>query len=205
MAALGVGLAWGLEGRWVWTSGLDLGWAWPWGWAGALALGLGLGAASVAGSRAAARVWPSVRRLEQTLRAWMRPGGLGWAGGLAACSSIGEEALFRGWLLPASGKLSTWALASVGVGEGAHRLAPWLGLLASSLVFGLAHLRPGAAAGAWPWMAAFWGLFLGGAFLATGNLLAPTVAHFTINLVGLWTMAREARRSPLGESYREKA
>ena len=88
---------------------------------------------------------------------------------LAALSALAEELLFRGVLLP------------------------YLGLWVSSALFGLAHLVP--REGLWPW--SLWagaaGLALGASALATGGLLAPILAHFGVNAVGLLMMAGKGR------------
>jgi membrane protease YdiL (CAAX protease family) len=80
---------------------------------------------------------------------------------LALLSGVAEEAFFRG------------------------ALQPRVGLVAASLLFALAHFAP--RRDLWPWtlfsLAA--GLLLGALFEATGNLLAPVVAHATINAVNL--------------------
>lgn len=80
---------------------------------------------------------------------------------LAGLSSLAEELVFRGLALP------------------------YLGLAASSILFGLAHLIP--RDGLWPW--SLWATAAGGALgwmaLATGGLVAPLTAHFVINAVGL--------------------
>ena len=76
---------------------------------------------------------------------------------LSIASSIGEELLFRGALLQL------------------------LGIHASSLLFGFLHYggkRPFLLWGVMGWVM---GYLLGGLFLATGSLLSPILAHFTIN------------------------
>jgi membrane protease YdiL (CAAX protease family) len=86
---------------------------------------------------------------------------------LAAASGIGEEALFRG------------------------AIQPELGLLATSAVFALAHLVPRRELIAWTAFSLAAGLLLGALYDATGNLLAPIVAHFGINAVNLERLSRE--------------
>jgi len=80
---------------------------------------------------------------------------------LAAFSGVAEEAFFRG------------------------ALQPLLGWLAASLVFGLVHFVPQRAFLPWTGFAVLAGLLLGGLFEATGNLVAPVVAHATVNAVNL--------------------
>jgi len=89
---------------------------------------------------------------------------------LAATSSVGEEALFRG------------------------ALQPEVGLVAASLVFALAHLVPRRALLPWSAFSLAAGLLLGALFDATGNLVAPVVAHFGINAVNLDRLSHEYGR-----------
>jgi membrane protease YdiL (CAAX protease family) len=84
---------------------------------------------------------------------------------LALASGVSEEAFFRG------------------------ALQPLVGLLAASVIFGLAHFAP--RRDLWPWtlFAAATGLLMGLLFEWTGNLIAPTVAHVVINAVNLRLLA----------------
>ena len=85
---------------------------------------------------------------------------------LACCSSIGEEALFRG------------------------ALQPTLGIWLTSAIFGVLHFPPTANLAFYPLLAALAGYGLGWLFdLTGGGLIAPIVAHFFINLVGLYRIA----------------
>ena len=100
-----------------------------------------------------------------------------WALLLAMASGIGEEALFRGALQPVAG------------------------LLLASLLFGLVHFAP--RRGLWPWslFALAGGLGLGALFDATGNLVAPVVAHATLNAVNLRKLVRDY--GPAGRTPRQ--
>lgn len=80
---------------------------------------------------------------------------------LAGMSGLAEEALFRGMLQPR------------------------IGLVAASLLFGLAHFVPRREILPWTLLSIGAGFLLGGLFAATGNLVAPVVAHMTINAVNL--------------------
>lgn len=97
--------------------------------------------------------WPGPR---QWVAKWFRPlfGGLSWPELLllSAGAGLAEEAFFRG-VVQAD-----------------------LGWVPASLLFGLLHTghRDMIPFGLW---AAAMGLFLGGLYLFTGNLLAPMVAH----------------------------
>ena len=80
---------------------------------------------------------------------------------LAALSGVAEETLFRGMLQPR------------------------VGLVAASLLFGLAHFVPRRALLPWTLMSLTAGFLLGWLFDTTGNLVAPVVAHAGINAVNL--------------------
>jgi membrane protease YdiL (CAAX protease family) len=80
---------------------------------------------------------------------------------LAAVSGVAEEAFFRGVLQPR------------------------IGLLAAALIFGLAHFVPRRELAPWALFAVAAGLLLGVLFESTGNLVAPVVAHASINAVNL--------------------
>ncbi|MFQ5417385.1 MAG: lysostaphin resistance A-like protein [Myxococcota bacterium] len=85
---------------------------------------------------------------------------------VAAASGIAEECFFRGVLQPN------------------------IGLVASALVFGVAHFVPRRDLAPWALLAVVAGLLLGALFEATGNLVAPVVAHATINGVNLSLLSR---------------
>jgi len=131
--------------------------------------GLGLGAALAAAGQAATRWTSWGRRLTRILSRILGPLHPADALLLAALSSLAEELVFRGLLLP------------------------YTGLAVSSLAFGGAHLIP--RHGLWPWSlwAAGAGFALGWVALATGGLLAPVAAHFAVNAVGLLLLAKRPR------------
>ena len=89
---------------------------------------------------------------------------------LALASGVAEEAFFRG------------------------ALQPRVGLVWASLLFGLAHLAPRRDLLPWTGFSIAAGFGLGLLFEATGNLIAPVVAHVTINAVNLDLLVREYRR-----------
>jgi membrane protease YdiL (CAAX protease family) len=101
---------------------------------------------------------------------------------LAVASGLGEEALFRG------------------------ALQPLLGYVATSLLFGLVHFAPRRELLPWTGFAIVAGFGLGALYEATGNLVAPVVAHAGVNAVNLRLLtrrtfptllaARRSRRSP---------
>lgn len=85
---------------------------------------------------------------------------------LALTSGIAEEAFFRG------------------------ALQPQVGLVAASILFGVVHFVPRREFLPWTAFAVAAGFLLGWLFDATGNLVAPIVAHATINAVNLWLLSR---------------
>ena len=80
---------------------------------------------------------------------------------LALASSIGEELLFRGALLP------------------------WMGLWVQAAVFAALHIGPGRRFLPWTASALALGLAFGALAQWTGNLGGPIAAHFAINFLNL--------------------
>jgi hypothetical protein len=105
--------------------------------------------------------------LSRALAAAVRGLGTGQILVLALASGIAEEAFFRGALQPA------------------------VGLVAASGLFGLAHLAPRRDLWSWAPASALAGLALGALFEATGNLLAPVLAHVAVNALNLRWLGRE--------------
>jgi membrane protease YdiL (CAAX protease family) len=85
---------------------------------------------------------------------------------LALASSVGEELLFRGALLP------------------------WIGLIPSAAVFALLHIGPGLKYLPWTASALVAGLLFGVMFQELGDLGGPIAAHFTINYLNLGYIVR---------------
>lgn len=85
---------------------------------------------------------------------------------LAISSSLGEELMFRGLLLP------------------------WVGLVPQAVIFGSLHQVGGPSR--WVWMAwAFvMGLLLGSMYECTGSLVGPLIAHALINALNLFHLRR---------------
>jgi uncharacterized protein len=103
---------------------------------------------------------PSLRALERDVRATFGALDLPRAALLALASAVGEELLFRGALLPATG------------------------IVFSSILFGFLHgfFRPRYLA--WGLLAVAAGLVFGGLTLLTGDLVAAVVCHATVNYAG---------------------
>ena len=83
---------------------------------------------------------------------------------LALCSSVGEELFFRG------------------------AFQNQFGLIPASIIFGCVHIPWNKLMIPWTIMAIVAGFLLGGLYIYAGNILAPLVLHFTINLLNLWAI-----------------
>ena len=129
-----------------------------------------LGAVTAAGVIAVSALlgrWTEMgRRLEETFSELLGP--LRWRECLVlgAASGFAEEALFRG------------------------ALQPEVGLVIASLLFAAAHFAPRRDLRVWTVFAFGAGLLLGALYDATGNLVAPVVAHAGINAVNLRLLSR---------------
>ena len=132
--------------------------------------GLACAAAVIAVSELLTRRWPRARELAAELGSLLGPLGLRHCLILAACSGFAEEVFFRGVLQPRLG---------------------WLG---ATVLFGLAHIPPTRTLWLWSVFALLAGGLLGALFSATGNLLAPVVAHAGINAVNLTLLSRRFGR-----------
>ena len=106
---------------------------------------------------------------------------------VSICAGIGEELLFRGWLM-------YWLADGIGLTDiaGPADSAAALGgaLVISSLVFGLFH----PITKLYIVLAAFMGAYFGGLVLYTGNLLVPIAAHASYDAVQLIMAARQEQR-----------
>lgn len=97
---------------------------------------------------------------------------------ISLIAGIGEEMLFRGLMQHG---LTAWLGGAAGL---------WVGLAASSLVFGLAH----AVTRTYAVLATLAGFYLGGLFLLTDNLLAPIATHAVYNFLTLAYLVARRRR-----------
>ncbi len=140
----------------------------------AILLGVGIALGITGASSLVYRLWPAYRQsadyyLELVLKPLILVDII-WLGLLPGMS---EELLFRGVMLPAIGLNA-------------------VGLVASSLLFGVLHL---SGPQQWPYVvwASIVGLLLGFSALATGNLLVPIVAHVGTNLLSsyLWKLGHK--------------
>ncbi|TWU22046.1 CAAX amino terminal protease self- immunity [Novipirellula galeiformis] len=93
---------------------------------------------------------------------------------ISLCAGVGEELLFRGWLLP-------W-LAHVGGADVAPSSVEWgAALIGSSIAFGMVH----PITRLYVVLAAAMGLYFGALLLWTDNLLVPIAAHAAYDAVQL--------------------
>ena len=142
----------------------------PW----TVAAGIGLGLAVVFLSRLVSRFAPFAR-LDRIIARLLPPMGVFDILILSAASAWGEELLFRGALLQL------------------------IGLHGSSLLFGFLHYGGKRSLVLWGLMGWGMGYLLGGLFLITGSLLAPLLAHFTINYFNLLLLLKRYKQIPSQE------
>jgi len=157
---------------WAWLSGDSIWFDGPAAEAAGVRWGRDVGAGLVAAALIVAVSWELTRhtRFGRDLARVLAEviGRLDWPRCLllAALSGVAEEAFFRG------------------------ALQPRIGLLAASVLFALAHFVPRRELIAWSIFSLAAGLLFGVLFEATGNLVAPIVAHAGINAVNLWLLGR---------------
>ena len=132
-------------------------------------LGAGVGIAVFVLDQLAERFLPLFNRMGEALRNLLGELSMTQVLMLAAFSAVGEEVFFRGFLLP------------------------WVGLIASSILFGALHIAPDRRLWPWPILATAMGFAFGWLFEYTGDVLAPILAHFTINYFGVMVLARRGR------------
>jgi uncharacterized protein len=124
-------------------------------------LGLAVATAIVALTRFAVRRFGWAQRLHAELRPVARDLTIGQILLVAGLSSLGEELLFRGLLVPT------------------------VGVLLAAALFGLAHQIKGPSRWVWASSATAVGALLGAIFALTGSLVGPLLAHAIINAVNL--------------------
>ncbi len=130
-------------------------------WLVSAGLGLLLGATTIAVTPGMVRRWRWARALHLALRPAVHRTGDGTLLAVAVASAVGEELLFRGLLVPL------------------------VGVVLSSVAFGVLHQIRGRARWAWIGWATSMGLLFGEVFAMTGSLLGPLLAHAAINHANL--------------------
>jgi hypothetical protein len=126
-----------------------------------VALGGVLAALTIVTTRVVARRTRAVRALHEALRPAVRDADGLTIACMALASGIGEELLFRGLLVPI------------------------VGVTLSALAFGFLHQVRGTARWVWASWAFGMGILFGLAFVITGSLVGPIVAHVAINFANL--------------------
>ena len=126
-------------------------------WLVSLGLGVLLGATTVAATPPMVRRWRWARALYLALRPAVHRAGDGALLSVAVASAVGEELLFRGLFVPL------------------------VGVVVSSVAFGVLHQIRGRGRWGWIGWATLMGLLLGEIFAMTGSLVGPLVAHAAIN------------------------
>jgi CAAX protease family protein len=129
-------------------------------------IGFALGLVVVGLTRVATDRFDWARNLHASFRDLLGPLGNHEIVILAIASSIGEEMLFRGALLP------------------------WLGVWIQAIIFALLHVGPGKRFLPWTLSALVLGIAFGWLYVWTGNLGGPIAAHFAINFFNLRYIVR---------------
>ena len=124
-------------------------------------VGLALGLGVVGLTRIATRHFQWARDLHASFRDLLGPLTTREIVILALASSVGEELLFRGALLP------------------------WFGVWIQAAIFAALHIGPGRRFLPWTASALVLGVAFGWIAQWTGNLGGPIAAHFTINFLNL--------------------
>ena len=127
----------------------------------AVGVGLAVAVATVALTRVLVRTTRWARGLHSDLREIIGPLTGGQIAALATASGLAEELFFRGAMQPA------------------------LGIVLSSLAFGLVHVGPTRRFLPWTVWATVMGFVFALLYRATGELAAPVVAHVLINYENL--------------------
>jgi membrane protease YdiL (CAAX protease family) len=130
-------------------------------WLVSAGLGVLLGAFTIAVTPGMVRRWRWARALHLALRPAVHRAGDGALLAVAVASAVGEELLFRGLLVPL------------------------VGVVVSSVAFGVLHQIRGRARWGWIGWATAMGLLFGEVFAMTGSLLGPLLAHAAINHANL--------------------
>ncbi len=107
---------------------------------------------------------------------------------ISICAGIGEELLFRGWML------YWFAGASTTSSLEPNHLELGLALIGSSVAFGLMH----PITKLYIFLAAVMGIYFGALLLLSGNLLIPIAAHATYDAVQLIVTGRRSHEEEAG-------
>lgn len=137
-----------------------------------IALGTAVGLGVVILARLLVRAFAKAQRLEDAFCRLLGP--LPWRTILllAIASSVGEELFFRG------------------------ALQPKIGIVLTSIIFGLLHLPMEKDLLPWPLFAILMGFLLGFLYDETGAVIAPATTHFLVNLLNIAIISGRARSLP---------
>lgn len=135
------------------------------------ALGFAVGLALVIVTWGLARYLRPLQELEEEFRRVLGPLPIQRILALAFLSGVAEEVLFRG------------------------TLQPWMGYVATSILFGCLHFVPSAIFLPWTLFALGCGFLFGWIFDLRDSLIAPVVAHVTVNAMNLFLIVRGKRGS----------
>ena len=122
-----------------------------------LLLGIALATLLISSTRFAVQRWNWARKLHADLRPVAQRLTTPSMIIIAVLSSLGEELLFRGLLVPL------------------------IGIWLQAIAFGLAHQMRGASRWVWIGWASLVGLLFGAIFALTGSLVGPIAAHALVN------------------------
>lgn len=126
--------------------------------------GLGAALLLIALSLYASRNFLWAQLLDREFRRILVPLGSWQIGVIALLSGTAEEVFFRG------------------------AIQPLLGLVPTSLLFGVVHLIPRRVFLPWTAYAAFAGLLFGSLFELSGTLFPNTLSHVAVNFVMIWLL-----------------
>ncbi|TWT93874.1 CPBP family intramembrane glutamic endopeptidase [Stieleria varia] len=103
---------------------------------------------------------------------------------ISACAGVGEELLFRGWLLPfLAGGSNVLEQPTIAIGAS---------IIGSSILFGLVH----PITKLYVVLAGFMGVYFAFLMLATGSLLIPIATHACYDAIQLLIASRQSRQQP---------
>ena len=102
---------------------------------------------------------------------------------ISICAGVGEELLFRGWLM-------YWLAGGSGTGLAEpSNLELGIALVGSAIAFGMVH----PITKLYIFLAALMGLYFGALLIYTGNLLVPIAAHAAYDAVQLLIASRKTK------------
>ncbi len=110
-----------------------------------------------------------LKELRKTIEELLTDMSIGLAFLLAVLSGVGEELLFRGGI------------------------QPFLGLFATSLLFGIIHIGPNGRMNLWTAWCVFAGLVLGWLYESLGTIWPVIIIHFLVNFTSFLSIRSEQR------------